>query len=107
VERPLAEGKEERVIDGRTHVLEFPLHGDVALIRAHVADASGNLIYRKTARNFGPVTATAAAVTVAHVDQLVPVGSLDPEAVVTPGIFVDRVVVHTREDSSLARVTPA
>jgi 3-oxoadipate CoA-transferase alpha subunit len=104
---PLAEGKEERVIDGRTHVLEFPLRGDVALIRAHVADASGNLIYRKTARNFGPVTATAAAVTVAHVDQLVPVGSLDPEAVVTPGIFVDRVVVHTREDSSLARVTPA
>jgi 3-oxoadipate CoA-transferase alpha subunit len=89
---PLAEGKETRVIDGRTYVLEYPIKGDVALIRAHVADRLGNLVYRKTARNFGPVMAAAAATTVVQVDGLVEPGQLDPEAVVTPGIFVDRVV---------------
>jgi 3-oxoadipate CoA-transferase alpha subunit len=89
---PLAEGKETREIDGRTYVLEYPIRGDYAFIAAHKADPLGNLVYRKTARNFGPVMATAARVTVAQVAEVVPVGTLDPEAVVTPSIFVDRVV---------------
>lgn len=90
---PLAEGKETREIDGRTYVLELPIKGDVALIGAHRADRAGNLVYRKTARNFGPVMATAAATTIVQVREVVDVGALDPEAVVTPGIYVDRVVV--------------
>jgi 3-oxoadipate CoA-transferase alpha subunit len=90
---PLAEGKETRRIDGRDYVLEYPIHGDLALVKAHVADTRGNLVYRKTARNFGPVMATAATTTVAQVDRLVDAGEIDPEVVVTPGIFVDRVVV--------------
>ncbi|AMU23372.1 3-oxoacid CoA-transferase subunit A [Mycobacteroides abscessus] len=89
---PLAEGKESRVIDGREYLLELPIHGDVALIAAHRADTMGNLVYRKTARNFGPVMATAATTTVAQVAEVVPVGTLDPEAIVTPSIYVDRVV---------------
>lgn len=89
---PLAEGKETRRIDGRWYVLEYPLHADVALIRAHVADRLGNLTYRKTARNFGPIMAAAATTTVAEVSALVPVGGLDPEQVVTPCVYVDRVV---------------
>lgn len=89
---PLAEGKETREIDGRTYVLEHPIRGDVALIGAHRADRMGNLVYRKTARNFGPVMATAAATTIAQVTEIVETGDLDPEAVVTPGIYVDRVV---------------
>jgi len=89
---PLAEGKETRTIDGRDYVLEYPIRGDVALIRAHVADRIGNLVYRKTARNFGPVMATAATVTIAQVSRVVDVGELDPENVVTPGIYVDRIV---------------
>jgi 3-oxoadipate CoA-transferase, alpha subunit len=89
---PLADGKEERVFGGRTYVLELPIHGDVALIRAHLADRMGNLVYRKTARNFGPVMATAATVTIAQVSRVVETGALDPEAVVTPGIYVDRIV---------------
>ncbi|CAI7978358.1 acetoacetyl CoA-transferase (subunit A) [Frankia sp. Hr75.2] len=93
---PLAEGKELRTIDGRDHVLEYALHADVALIQAHRADEKGNLVYRKTARNFGPVMATAAALTIVQVDEVVPAGELDPEAVVTPGIYVDRVVVRPR-----------
>ena len=88
----LAEGKETRTIGGKPCVLEYPLHADVALIRAHRADRWGNLVYRKTARNFGPVMATAAACTIAQVDEVVPLGQLDPEAIVTPGIFVARVV---------------
>jgi 3-oxoadipate CoA-transferase alpha subunit len=88
----LADGKERRTIDGRDYVLEYPLRGDVALIKAHRADAMGNLVYRKTARNFGPVMATAAALTVVQVAEIVPAGGLDPEVVVTPGIFVDRLV---------------
>jgi 3-oxoadipate CoA-transferase alpha subunit len=90
---PLARGKETRVIDGRTHVLEHPIRGDIALIKAHVADRMGNLVYRKTARNFGPVMATAAATTVVQVHNVVEPGGIDPEVVVTPGIYVDRVVV--------------
>jgi 3-oxoadipate CoA-transferase, alpha subunit len=89
---PLAEGKEVRTIDGRDHLLEFPIRGDVALIKAHRADTAGNLVYRKTARNFGPVMATAATTTVVQVSEVVEAGGLDPESVVTPGIYVDRVV---------------
>ncbi|GAB3462728.1 3-oxoacid CoA-transferase subunit A [Actinophytocola sediminis] len=89
----LAEGKEARVIDGREYVLEYPIHADVALIRAHTADEAGNLVYRKTGRNFGPIMATAARLTVAEVTRVVPIGDLDPETVVTPGIFVNRVVI--------------
>ena len=90
---PLAEGRETREIDGRTYVLEHPIKGDVALIGAHRADRAGNLVYRKTARNFGPVMATAATTVVAQVHEVVDVGGIDPEVVVTPGIYVDRVVV--------------
>ncbi|QKG21579.1 3-oxoacid CoA-transferase subunit A [Actinomadura verrucosospora] len=89
---PLAEGKETRTIDGRVHVLEYPIKADVALISAHRADTMGNLVYRKTARNFGPVMATAADTTIVQVGGVVQAGELDPEAVVTPGIYVDRVV---------------
>ena len=88
----LAEGKETREIDGRSYVLEYPIRGDVALIGAHRADRAGNLVYRKTARNFGPVMATAASTHVAQVRDVVEIGELDPEVVVTPGLFVDRVV---------------
>ena len=89
---PLAEGKEQRTIEGRDYVLEYPIRGDYALISAHTADRMGNLVYRKTARNFGPVMATAAATTIVQVSQVVETGTLDPEAVVTPSIYVDRVV---------------
>jgi 3-oxoadipate CoA-transferase alpha subunit len=94
---PLADGKETRTINGRDYLLEYPIHGDVALIRAHRADPTGNLVYRKTGRNFGPIMATAATLTVAEVTEVVPLGGIDPEVVVTPGIFVDRVVVTDRE----------
>lgn len=88
----LAEGKEHRTIDGREYVLEYPITADVALISAHIADRWGNLVYRETARNFGPVMASAASSTIVQVDDVVPLGHIDPEAVITPGIFVDRVV---------------
>jgi 3-oxoadipate CoA-transferase alpha subunit len=101
---PLAEGRESRTIDGREYLLEYPIRGDVALVKAHVADTMGNIVYRKTARNFGPVMATAAATTIVQVDRVVEAGELDPENVVTPGIYVDRVVVCpapiTREGSA-------
>jgi 3-oxoadipate CoA-transferase, alpha subunit len=89
---PLAEGKETRVINGKPYVLEYPIHGDVALIKAERGDRWGNLTYRMAARNFGPVMAMAAQRTIATVHELVPLGGLDPEAVVTPGLFVHRVV---------------
>ncbi|MBB2891970.1 3-oxoacid CoA-transferase subunit A [Flexivirga oryzae] len=89
---PLAEGKESRVFDGREYLLEHPIRADYALISAYQADTVGNLVYRKTARNFGPVMATAATTTIAQVNEVVPVGTLDPEAVVTPSIYVDRIV---------------
>ncbi|AMO22369.1 3-oxoacid CoA-transferase subunit A [Ramlibacter solisilvae] len=88
----LAKGKETREIGGRLHVLEYPIHGDLALIRAERGDRWGNLNYRKAARNFGPVMATAARKTVASVHEIVPLGVLDPETVVTPGIFVTHLV---------------
>ena len=93
----LAEGKETREIDGRTYVLEHPIKGDLALIKAHVADRMGNLVYRKTARNFGPVMATAARTVAVQVDRVVEIGDLDPEVVVTPGIYVDRIVPSEQE----------
>ena len=88
----LARGKETREINGRHYVLEYPIHGDVALIRAERGDRWGNLTYRKAARNFGPVMATAARFTVATVHEIAELGALDPEAVVTPGIHVSKVV---------------
>ncbi|MGC0155595.1 3-oxoacid CoA-transferase subunit A [Chromobacterium vaccinii] len=88
----LAAGKETRQIDGRHYVLEYPIRADFALIKALRGDRWGNLVYRKSARNFGPVMAAAAAVTIAQVGEVVPLGAIDPEAVVTPGIFVQRVV---------------
>lgn len=88
----LAAGKEVREIDGRTYVLEAPLPGDFALIGAHHGDRWGNLTYHKTARNFGPVMATAARTVVAQVRRIVDLGAIDPEDVITPGIFVDRVI---------------
>ncbi|TAJ49497.1 MAG: 3-oxoacid CoA-transferase subunit A [Herbiconiux sp.] len=88
----VAEGKEVRTIDGRDHLLELPLRADYALISAFKADRWGNLVYRKTARNFGPIMAAAARTTIVQVDEVVELGALDPETVVTPGIFVDRVV---------------
>ncbi len=88
----LAHGKETKVIGGREYVLELPLRADVALIKARAADRLGNLVYNKAARNFAPVMATAADLVVAEADELVELGDLDPESVVTPGILVDRVV---------------
>ena len=88
----VAQGKETRVFDGREHLLEHALTADFALLRAHKADPLGNAVYRGASRNFNAVMATAARVTVLEVDQLVELGDLDPEAVVTPGIYVQRVV---------------
>jgi 3-oxoadipate CoA-transferase alpha subunit len=88
----LAEGKETRLIDGRHYVLESPIHADFALIKALRGDRWGNLVYRKTARNFGPIMAMAAKCAIAQVSDVVELGELDPEAIVTPGIFVQRVV---------------
>lgn len=88
----LAQGKETRLIDGRHYVLESPIHADFALIKAHRGDRWGNLVYRKTARNFGPIMAMAAKCTIAQVSEVVELGQLDPESIVTPGIFVQRVV---------------
>jgi 3-oxoadipate CoA-transferase alpha subunit len=88
----LAKGKETREIDGRHYVLEYPIHGDVALIKAEAGDRWGNLVYRKAARNFGPVMAAAAKLTVASVYEIKELGELDPEAVVTPGIYVGKIV---------------
>ena len=89
----LAKGKEVRNIDGKDYVLEFPIHVDVSLIKAKVADRYGNLLYDQTARNFGPVMATAATITLVEVDSVVPLGDIPAENVVTPGIFVDHIVV--------------
>lgn len=88
----LAEGKETRMIDGKGYVLEYPIHADVALIKALRADTFGNLVYRKTARNFGPIMAAAATSTIVQVHEVVPAGSIDPENVITPGIYVNTIV---------------
>jgi len=96
----LAKGKETRAIDGRMYVLEAPIHANYAFIKAERGDRWGNLTYRMTARNFGPVMAMAAKTTIATVHEIVPLGSLDPEAVVTPGIFVQRIVLIDRVATS-------
>ncbi len=98
----LAKGKETRVIDGRHYVLEYPIHGDVALIKAERGDRWGNLVYRKSARNFGPTMASAARRTIAQVYEVVELGALDPECIVTPGIFVTRVVKVPRKATARA-----
>jgi 3-oxoadipate CoA-transferase alpha subunit len=88
----LAQGKETRRINGRDYVLEMPIQGDYAFIKAEKGDRWGNLVYRKAARNFGPIMARAAKCTIAQVKEVVPLGALDPEVIVTPGIFVQRIV---------------
>lgn len=98
----LAKGKEARVIDGKGQVLEYPLHGDVALVKAERGDRWGNLVYRKSARNYGPTMASAAKVTIAQVYEIVELGGLDPECIVTPGIFVTRVVKVPRKGGKWA-----
>ena len=92
----LAEGKEERIIDGVPHVLERPIRADVALVYAARADLLGNLWYRHTARNFNPLMATAAAVTIAEAGEIVGVGGLEPESIATPHLYVDHLVASTR-----------
>jgi 3-oxoadipate CoA-transferase, alpha subunit len=96
----LAEGKETRTIDGKNYVLELPIHADFALIKAQVGDRWGNLVYRKAARNFGPIMAMAARCSIAQVSEVVPLGALDPECVVTPGIFVQRIVAVSAAQSA-------
>lgn len=98
----LAEGKETREIEGRNYVLEYPIHADVALVKAYKADRWGNLVYRKAARNFGPIMAMAGKTTIVQVEKIGSLGTLDPEAVVTPGIFVDRIVEISSERRAAA-----
>ena len=104
---PLAEGKETRQFDGRWYVLETALHADLSLVKAWKADEDGNLVYRKTARNFNPPIAQAGAVTVAEVEAIVKTGTIDPDHVHTPGVFVDRVVVGERYEKRIERLTTA
>ena len=101
----VAEGKETRVIDGRPYVFERPIRGDFAFVKAFRGDRLGNLTYRRTARNFNPVMATAARVTIAEVEELVEPGDLDPEAVVTPGIFVKRIFVGPAYEKRIEKRT--
>jgi 3-oxoacid CoA-transferase subunit A len=101
----VSEGKETRVIDGKPYVLESPLKADFAFVKAWRGDRTGNLVYRKTARNFNPVMATAAAVTIAEVEHLVEPGELDPDQVVTPGIFVKHILQGTRYEKRIEKRT--
>ena len=101
----IAEGKESRVINGRTYILEAPLHADFAFVKAWKGDRTGNLVYRKTARNFNPVMATAAKHTIAEVEHLEPAGSLDPDIVHTPGIFVKRMIQGPSYDKRIEKRT--
>ena len=94
----VAEGKEERIIDGVRYLLEMPLKADFAFIKAYKADTMGNLVYRMSTRNFNPIMATAARVTIVDVEEIVEPGELDPEAIVTPGIFVNRIVKGPKHD---------
>jgi 3-oxoacid CoA-transferase subunit A len=100
-----AEGKETRMIDGKPYVLERPLHADFAFIRARRGDRLGNLVYHRTARNFNPVMATAAGVTIAEVDELVEPGQIDPDHVVTPGIFVRHVIQGRQYENRIEKRT--
>ncbi len=99
----LAEGKETREIDGKDYVLESPIRADVALIKAHKGDRWGNLVYNKSARNFGPIMAMAADLTIAQVNEVVELGELDPEVIVTPGIFVQHVIAVDSNDNNTAQ----
>jgi 3-oxoacid CoA-transferase subunit A len=101
----VAEGKETRVIDGKPYVLESPLHADFAFVRAWKGDRYGNLVYRKTARNFNPIMATAARVTIAEVEHLVEPGDLDPDHVVTPGIFVQHILKGEKYERRIEKRT--
>ena len=101
----VAEGKEVRDFDGETYVMERGLTADLAIVKAHTGDAEGNLVYRKTARNFNPMMATAGKVTVAEVENLVPVGAIDKDHIHTPGIFVDRIVKGAVYEKRIERVT--
>ena len=105
VDTLVAEGKELRVFDGRTYLLERGIHADVSLVKAWKADTLGNLIYRKTARNFNPVAATCGHITVAEVEVIVQAGELDPDQVHTPGIFVQRLVYHAAAEKRIERRT--
>jgi 3-oxoacid CoA-transferase subunit A len=104
---PVAEGKEVRWFDGRAYILERSLFGDFAIVKAWKADRHGNLVYRKTARNFNQMMATAARITIAEVEELVEVGEIDPDHVHTPGVFVQRVVVGTKFEKRIERRTVA
>jgi 3-oxoacid CoA-transferase subunit A len=101
----VAQGKEVREFDGRTYILERALKADFALIKAYRGDRWGNLVYRKTTRNFSPMMATAARITIAEVEQIVELGALDPEAIVTPGIYVDRIIQGTGYTKGIERRT--
>ena len=101
----VAEGKETREFDGKHYVLETALRADVSLVKAWKADASGNLVYRKTARNFNPAVAMAGKVCVVEVEELVEVGALDPDAIHTPGIYVDRIVVNASPEKRIEQRT--
>jgi 3-oxoacid CoA-transferase subunit A len=101
----VAEGKEARQIDGRWYILESPLRADFAFVKGWKGDRSGNLTYRRTARNFNPVMATAAAVTIAEVEHLLEPGEIDPDHVVTPGIFVQRVLQGTKYEKRIEKRT--
>ena len=102
---PVAEGKETRSFDGRDYVLERAIRGDFAIVKAWKADTHGNLVYRKTARNFNPMMATAARITVAEVEEVVPVGALEPDQIHTPGIFVQRVVLGGSYEKAIEKRT--
>jgi 3-oxoacid CoA-transferase subunit A len=101
----VAEGKETRIIDGKPYVLEAPLHADFAFVRAWKGDRDGNLVYRKTARNFNPIMATAARVTIAEVEHLVEPGEIDPDHVVTPGIFVQHILKGEKYERRIEKRT--
>jgi len=101
----VAEGKETRVFDGDHYVMERSLRADVALVKAWKADTSGNLVFRKTARNFNPMVATAGRVTIVEAEEIVPVGSLDPDNVHTPGIFVQRIVLNATPEKRIEQRT--
>jgi 3-oxoacid CoA-transferase subunit A len=101
----VAEGKETREFDGEHYVMERGIKGDLALIHAWKADTEGNLVFRKTARNFNPIMATAAALTVVQVEHLVPAGEIDPDHIITPGIFVDRIVLLDKVEKRIEQRT--
>jgi 3-oxoacid CoA-transferase subunit A len=101
----VAEGKETREFNGKQYVLETALQADVSLVKAWKADASGNLVYRKTARNFNPAVAMAGKICIAEVEELVPIGALDPDSIHTPGIYVDRIVVNANPEKRIEQRT--